>query len=76
MTKRLLEEILPGTAIRDISELINVGLDLHDEQFLTVSSEQWRRVFGSSKQFRRIFHENSIWRGARGKGPSKATFDS
>lgn len=46
MTKGLLEEILPRTAIRGISELINVGLNLHGEQFLTVSSEQCRRVFG------------------------------
>lgn len=30
----------------------------------------------SSKQFRRILHSNSIWRGARGKDPSKAIFDS
>lgn len=28
MTKGVLEEILPGTVVRDISELINVGLDL------------------------------------------------
>ena len=28
MTKGMLEEKLPGTAVRDISELISVGLDL------------------------------------------------
>lgn len=28
MTKGMLEEILPGTVVRDTSELINVGLDL------------------------------------------------
>ena len=28
MTQAMLEETLPGTAVKDISELINVGLDL------------------------------------------------
>ena len=28
MTQAMLEEMLPGTAVKDISELINVGLDL------------------------------------------------
>ena len=28
MTKAMLEEKLPGTEVKDISELINVGLDL------------------------------------------------
>ncbi len=48
MTQATLEEKLPGTALKDISELINVGLDLKAANGTTVPFIGWTESSTSS----------------------------